>query len=79
MVDVQVVGPEVERSGEVLTPEALQFVGTLQHLFGASRDELLAARARGGRRSPTASRWTSWPRPPTCAPVTGRCPRRPPG
>ncbi|SDG89821.1 malate synthase A [Klenkia brasiliensis] len=46
MVDVQVVGPEVERSGEVLTPEALQFVGTLQHLFGASRDELLAARAR---------------------------------
>ncbi len=41
MVDVQVVGPEVERSGEVLTPEALQFVGTLQHLFGASRDELL--------------------------------------
>ncbi len=46
VVDVQVVGPEVERSGEVLTPEALQFVGTLQHLFGASRDELLAARTR---------------------------------
>ena len=45
MVDVQVVGPEVERSGEVLTPEALQFVAQLQHLFGASRDELLATRA----------------------------------
>ncbi|MCW2583672.1 MAG: malate synthase [Klenkia sp.] len=45
MVDVQVIGPEVERSAEVLTPEALQFVGGLQHLFGASRDELLATRA----------------------------------
>ena len=32
MVDVQVIGPEVERSAEVLTPEALQFVGQLQHL-----------------------------------------------
>ena len=44
-VDVQVVGPEVERSGEVLTPGALQFVAQLQHLFGDSRDQLLATRA----------------------------------
>lgn len=45
MVDVRVVGPDVERSGEVLTPEALEFVADLQTRFGAHRDALLAARA----------------------------------
>src|SRR5262245_61659938 len=38
-------GPTVERQEEVLTPEALDFVADLQTLFGAHRDELLAARA----------------------------------
>ena len=37
-------GPAVDRSEEVLTPEALAFVEDLQRLFGARRDELLAAR-----------------------------------
>ncbi|WP_265522236.1 malate synthase A [Oerskovia flava] len=37
--------PTVDRSEEVLTPEALAFVGELQRRFGARRDELLAARA----------------------------------
>ena len=35
---------EVERSAEILTPEALAFLGELQTRFGARRDELLAAR-----------------------------------
>jgi malate synthase len=35
---------EVERSEEVLTPEALAFLAELQTRFGARRDELLAAR-----------------------------------
>ena len=45
MVDVRVEGPAVERGEEILTPEALEFVADLQTLFGARRDELLAARA----------------------------------
>src|SRR3954468_5725257 len=45
MVDVRVVGPDVERAGEVLTPEALEFVADLQTRFGEHRDALLAARA----------------------------------
>src|SRR5687767_3219583 len=44
MTSIQVSGPEVDRSGEVLTPEALAFLADLQRLFGARRDELLAAR-----------------------------------
>src|SRR6476619_5235097 len=35
----------VERSDEILTPEALTFLGELQTRFGARRDELLEARA----------------------------------
>jgi malate synthase len=38
-------GPTVEREGEVLTPDALDFVADLQRRFGARRDELVAARA----------------------------------
>jgi malate synthase len=43
-VAIEVSGPPVDRSGEVLTPEALGFLEDLQRLFGARRDELLAAR-----------------------------------
>ncbi len=42
---VAVHGPAVERSDEILTPDALDFVADLQRRFGARRDELLAARA----------------------------------
>ena len=41
---VEVVGPIEERSTEVLTPEALAFVGRLQSEFGARRLELLRLR-----------------------------------
>ena len=44
MADVRVTGEPVERGEEILTPEALEFVATLQRRFGARRDELLAAR-----------------------------------
>lgn len=43
-VDIQIAGDEVERGGEILTPDALAFVASLQRRFGARRDELLAAR-----------------------------------
>jgi malate synthase len=46
-------GPPVERSDEVLTPEALAFVADLQRRFGARRDELL--RARVARREALAA------------------------
>ncbi len=45
MADVRVVGPEVERAEEILTPEALAFVADLHAHFGAHRDALLSARA----------------------------------
>src|SRR4051794_41958111 len=45
MADVRVVGPDVERSEEVLTPAALEFVADLQTRFGGHRDALLEARA----------------------------------
>jgi malate synthase len=41
---VQLTGPSHERYDEVLTPEALGFIATLQREFGARRSELLAAR-----------------------------------
>jgi malate synthase len=44
MGDIEVHGPSVERSEEVLTPEALEFVADLHRRFGSRRDELLAAR-----------------------------------
>ena len=44
MTSIEVSGPAVDRSEEVLTPEALAFVEDLQRRFGARRDELLAAR-----------------------------------
>ena len=44
MTSIEVSGPAVERSEEMLTPEALAFVADLQRHFGLRRDELLAAR-----------------------------------
>ena len=42
---VEVLGPVEGRSGEILTEDALAFVGGLQREFGARRTELLHARA----------------------------------
>ncbi|MEP6562293.1 MAG: malate synthase A, partial [Nakamurella sp.] len=44
-VAVEVRGPAVPRSGDILTNEALAFVAELQRRFGGRRDELLARRA----------------------------------
>ena len=44
MASIEVSGPPVDRSAEVLTAEALEFLADLQRQFGARRDELLAAR-----------------------------------
>src|SRR3954471_14207691 len=41
---VEVTGPINERYEEILTPEALNFLGALQREFGARRLELLARR-----------------------------------
>ncbi len=49
---VTVSGPTVERSEEILTPQALEFVGDLHRRFAATRAELLAR--RGQRRSEVA-------------------------
>jgi malate synthase len=45
MADIVCSGPDVDRSAEVLTEEALAFVAGLHERFGARRDELLARRA----------------------------------
>src|SRR5690242_1433307 len=44
MVDIQVLGNEVERGEEILTPEALRFVAGLHAEFAGRRDELLDRR-----------------------------------
>ena len=41
---VEVIGPVAGRAREVLTPAALDFVGSLQREFGARREQLLHAR-----------------------------------
>ncbi|TLW90904.1 malate synthase A [Saccharomonospora piscinae] len=48
MSEVRVLGGAVERDDEILTDEALRFLGDLHDSFAATRDELLAA--RGHRR-----------------------------
>src|ERR1044071_5001189 len=48
MVDIQVLGGAAERSDEILTSEALEFLAGLHERFAAKRDELIAA--RGARR-----------------------------
>lgn len=42
---IEIVGPDVERAGEILSPEALAFVAVLQREFGGRRQELLVRRA----------------------------------
>jgi malate synthase len=44
MASIDVTGPSVERSEEILTPDALDFVADLHRRFCGRRDELLAAR-----------------------------------
>jgi malate synthase len=44
MADIEVHGPPVDRSDEILTPDALEFVADLHRRYGKRRDELLAAR-----------------------------------
>ncbi len=46
MVDIQVLGEQVERSDEILTPAALAFLAGLHTRFADRRDELVAARAK---------------------------------
>ncbi len=41
---IEVLGPEVPRAGEVLTPLALQLLSSLHRRFNARREELLRAR-----------------------------------
>jgi malate synthase len=45
-VDITVIGEPVEGAERILTPEALDFVATLQREFGGRRDQLLAARRK---------------------------------
>jgi len=42
---VEILGPPIERADEVLTPLALQLLGSLHRRFNGRRLELLAARA----------------------------------
>jgi malate synthase len=44
MSGIEVHGPQVDRSDEILSSEALAFVADLHRRFGPRRDELLAAR-----------------------------------
>ena len=46
MADIQVLGADVPRGAEILTPEALGFVAGLHREFALRREELLAERAR---------------------------------
>jgi malate synthase len=46
---VEILGPRIERSAEVLTPLALQLLASLHRRFNARRLELLAARAQRQR------------------------------
>jgi len=43
-VDITVTGEQIAGGERILTPEALDFVASLQRAFGARRDKLLAAR-----------------------------------
>jgi malate synthase len=52
---VEILGPRIERSAEVLTPLALQLVASLHRRFNARRLELLAARARRQRELDTGA------------------------
>ncbi len=43
---ITIIGPEIARGNEILTPAAVEFVAGLHRRFVGRRDELLAARAR---------------------------------
>src|SRR3954462_14455581 len=79
MTDVRIEGPAVPRQEEVLTPEALEFVGDLHARFAAHRDALLAARA--ARRAEIAASRRIDVRPETADVRAGdwRVPPPPPG
>jgi malate synthase len=79
MVDVRVAGPAVERGEEVLTPEALQFVGDLQVRFGEQRDALLEARAARRAEIAAASRLDVRPETADVRAGDWRVPPPPPG
>ncbi|HEY5986474.1 MAG TPA: malate synthase A, partial [Streptosporangiaceae bacterium] len=42
---VEIIGPSGDRYDEILTPDALNLIASLQREFGRRRAELLAARA----------------------------------
>ena len=47
---IEVLGPIGPQHDEILTPEALRFVASLQRTFGARREELLARRVEAQKR-----------------------------
>ena len=47
---IEVLGPIGPQYDEILTPEALRFVASLQRAFGARREELLARRVEARKR-----------------------------
>ena len=47
---IEVLGPIGDHYGEILTPEALRFVASLQREFGGRREELLARRVEAQKR-----------------------------
>src|SRR5437588_4843201 len=75
---LEVLGPKLERSEEVLTPLALQLLASLHRRFNPRRLELLAARAKRQAEFDDGALPTSCARPRRCAPATGasrRCRR----
>ncbi|MET0865391.1 MAG: malate synthase A, partial [Nakamurella sp.] len=46
IADIEVRGPSVTRSADILTDDALVFIAELQRRFGHRRDELLESRAQ---------------------------------
>ena len=42
---IEIIGPYGDRYDEILSPDALRLIASLQREFGARRAELLAARA----------------------------------
>jgi malate synthase len=59
---VELRGPELERSAEILSADALDFVADLQRTFGGRREELLAARAERQERLLASELPFSWRR-----------------
>ena len=51
MSNVKAAAPPTDASAQILSDEAIAFVGELQQRFGARRAELLAARKQRGKPS----------------------------